>query len=292
MNKKEPNIRCEKCGHKWYTTSILRKVTCPSCNQKTPNRRLNHLVKQFVQQKQGIVGLEAAIVLIAFVIIAAAFSFMVINQGLYATQRGQTVIQEGLQQASTPLTTDGTTFVRTSVDGGTADVVIIPLKAFGVKYVPMGNNQTVVTLKIGQKAYANAYLGVLYVGYYNATTNAYIATSSTYDPTGKEFDDFVGFQLANQTVAGKLCSICVNETYSNGTERGLKTGVTLAIAHNNNDECLDTGEKGYLIVTLADNDAALPRNQMDIEIRLEQTATLSIEFAIPESMPPNSYVPV
>jgi flagellin FlaB len=292
IKKKEPNIRCEKCGHKWYTKSMLRKVTCPSCNQKTPNKRLNRLVKQFVQQKQGIVGLEAAIVLIAFVIIAAAFSFMVINQGLYATQRGQEVIQEGIQQASTPLTTDGTTFVRTTLDGRAVNVFIVPLKAFGVKYVPMGRNQTVVTLRVGQKAWANAYLGVLYVGHYNATSSMYSATTDTCDPTGKQFDDFVGFQLANQTVTGEPCNTYINETYSNGVSKGLTTGIVLAIAHNNNDESLDTGEKGYLIVTLAANDAAAARNPVDIEIRLEKTATLSIEFSIPESMPPNSYVAV
>ncbi|MEM2352287.1 MAG: archaellin/type IV pilin N-terminal domain-containing protein, partial [Thermoproteota archaeon] len=33
------------------------------------------------------IGIEAAIVLIAFVIVAAAFSFMVINMGLFSTQR-------------------------------------------------------------------------------------------------------------------------------------------------------------------------------------------------------------
>jgi flagellin FlaB len=39
----------------------------------------------FAKQKRAIVGLEAAIILIAFVIIAAVFSFMVINQGVFAT---------------------------------------------------------------------------------------------------------------------------------------------------------------------------------------------------------------
>ena len=53
----------------------------------------------FAKQKRAIVGLEAAIILIAFVIIAAVFSFMVVNQGLFATEQGKTVIQQGLQQA-------------------------------------------------------------------------------------------------------------------------------------------------------------------------------------------------
>mgnify|MGYP001044478337 CR=1 FL=1 len=269
---------------------MLRKVTCPSCNQKTRNTALSGVLKRLVQQKRAIIGLEAAIVLIAFVIIAAAFSFMVVNQGLFATERGKTVIQEGLKQASTPLTIDGTLFVRTDPGGETVNAFVIPVKAFGVKYVAMGRNQTVVTFRVGEKAWANAYLGVLYMGYSDGVN--YNATSFTYDPTGKKFDDFLGFQLANQTASGEPCNIYVNETYSVGYSNGLNTGVILAMANSNGDEALDTGEKGYLIVTLADEDAALARAEINIEIRLEKSATLSIEFSIPESMPQNTYVPV
>jgi len=290
MNKKRPNIECKKCGHEWHTTSVLRKVTCPSCNQKTRNTTLPGLLKRLAQQKRAIIGLEAAIVLIAFVIIAAAFSFMVVNQGLFATERGKTVIQEGLKQASTPLTIDGTIFVRTDPGGETVNVFIIPVKAFGVKYVAMGRDQTVVTFKVGEEAWANAYLGVLYIGYSSGAN--YSATSYTYDPTGKKFDDFVGFQLANQTTSGEPCNIYVNETYTVGYSSGLTTGVILAIANSNGDEALDTGEKGFLIVTLATSDVAFARAEINIEIRLEKSATLSIEFSIPESMPQNTYVAV
>jgi len=287
--KKKPNIRCEKCGYEWHTESKLRMVTCPSCNQKTSNTTLRRLLKQLVMQKRGIIGLEAAIVLIAFVIIAAAFSFMVVNQGLFATERGKTVIQEGLKQASTPLTVDGTLFMRTTLEGKEVNVIVIPVKAFGVKYVAMGTEQTVMTMKIGQKAWANAYLGVLYIGY-NTTGENYNATGLTYDPTGHQFDKFVGFQQANQTMDGTACNNYVNETYSIGQNK-LTTGIVLAIANSNHDEALDTGEKGFLIVTLATEDAAFARDEINIEIRLEKSATLSLEFSIPESMPKDTYVP-
>jgi flagellin FlaB len=243
-----------------------------------------------VRHSRAIIGLEAAIVLIAFVIIAAAFSFMVVNQGLFATERSKTVIQEGLTQSSTPLTVDGTTFVRTAPEGRMVNVLMVPLKAFGVKYVNLGRNQTVVTLRIGQKAWANSYLGVLYVGY-NAT-GSYNATINTYDPTGAEFDDFVGFQRATQTISGEPCNTYVNETYSTGYFRGLVTGTVLAIANSNGDEALDSGEKGYFILTLADEDVALARDEINIEIRLEKSATLSLEIVIPASMPEDSYIPV
>jgi len=227
---------------------------------------------KILKNKKAIVGLEAAIILIAFVIIAAAFSFMVVNQGLFATERGKTVIQEGLKQASTPLTIDGTIFARTSEDGKNVTVVVVPLRAFGVKYVAMWQNETVVTLKVGEEAWANVYYGVMY----DANT-----PTQTYDPSGKQFDTFVGFNFTG----GKA----VNGTY---TEADLITGAALAISNSNGDESLDAAEKGFLIVTLELANAAPVRTQVSVEVRLEKTAPLSIEFTIPESMPPGTYVPV
>ena len=283
--RKKPNIKCQKCGHEWHTKSKLKMVTCPSCNQKTPNTALNarrRLVKVLAESKKAIIGLEAAIVLIAFVIIAAAFSFMVVNQGLYATERGKVIIQEGLKQASTPLTIDGTTFVRTTPDGKYVNVIVVPVKAFGVKFVAFGRNQTVISLRVGQKAWANAYCGVLY----NASD-----PSKTYDPSlglveGSPiaFDDFVGFSH-NRTL-----NVYVHGPYDSGS--GLLTGAVLVIANSNGDEALDIGEKGYLVVTLRNDDAASARTQINIEVRLDKSATLSIEITIPESMPANTYVPI
>ncbi|MBU0599078.1 hypothetical protein KKF61_08915, partial [Patescibacteria group bacterium] len=364
----------------------------------------------------GIVGLEAAIVLIAFVIIAAAFSFMVVNQGLFATERGKTVIQEGLKQASTPLTMDGSTFVRTMEGGDGVDVIVIPVRAFGVKYVAMWKNETVVSLKVGKSAWANVYGGVLYaysdydvtgevVGTgddtetdfnldhfpivtdsetiyldgvvqvegalndytivpatgvitfvvapgagviitadYTWTENVgtgdaaetvfnldhfpvvegtetiyfdgvaqlkdgsvYIidyatgmitfgappaalvvitadytwADGETFDPSGYKFDDIVGLKYDPRS------GLYYNGAYSSGAG---KTAAVLALENSNGDESLDSFEKGYLIITLASEDAAKVRAAITIEVRLEKTAPLSIEFNIPEAMPKDTWV--
>ncbi len=245
---------------------------------------------KFVQQKRGIVGLETAIILIAFVIIAAAFSFMVVNQGLFATDRGKTVMQQGLQQASTPLIVDGTVIVRTTPSGTAVNYAIIPIKAFGSNFVNMGRNQTSVILTVGDKAWANAYLGTLHLGESDGTY--YNASSKVYDPTGKQFDDFVGFQLANQTTERVPCSIYVNETYSAGYTKGLTTGVVFAVSNSNGDEALNSGEEGYLLVALGSDDEALARAPVSLELRIENSATISIVFTVPASMPADSYVTV
>ncbi len=245
---------------------------------------------KFVHQKRGIVGLEAAIILIAFVIIAAAFSFMVVNQGLFATDRGKTVIQQGLSEASTPIIVDGTVIVRTNPSGTAVNYAIIPIKCFGSNYVNMGRNQTSVILKVGDNAWANAYLGTLHVGQSNGAE--YNATSTVYDPTGKQFDEFAGFQLANQTSNGVACNIFVNETYSTGYTKGLTTGVAFAVSNSNGDEALNSGEEGYLLVALGSGDEANARAVITVELRIENSATISIEFHVPASMPADSYVSV
>jgi len=116
--------------------------------------------EKFLKSKRGMVGIEAAIVLIAFVIVAAAFSFMVVNMGLYATQRGRDVIQQGIQESSSPLTLDGSVMIKTTSEGGNVSAIIIPIKTMGNKWVAMWENGTVVSLMVGQKAWANIYRGI------------------------------------------------------------------------------------------------------------------------------------
>ncbi|MCW4008287.1 MAG: hypothetical protein NWF09_06360 [Candidatus Bathyarchaeota archaeon] len=212
---------------------------------------MNSKLRNFAKQKRAIVGLEAAIILIAFVIIAAVFSFMVINQGVFATERGKTVIQEGLKQASTPLAVDGTIFVKTSTDGANVTGLLIPLKAYGVKYVAMWQNTTVVTLKVGANAWANVYKGV----------------NSTLDPTGQNFTALLSAVPTDNSAM-------------------------LFIQNSNGDETLDSNEKGFLLIKLGSANAATVRAQINIEIRLEKTAPLSLEFTIPESMPKDTWVNV
>lgn len=51
-------------------------------------------------------GLEAAIVLIAFIVIAAVFSYVVLGAGFFTTQTAQATVQTGIAQASSSLEAD------------------------------------------------------------------------------------------------------------------------------------------------------------------------------------------
>jgi len=52
-------------------------------------------------------GLEAAIVLIAFVVVAAVFSYVMLGAGFFATQKSQEVTYSGIKQATSNMVLDG-----------------------------------------------------------------------------------------------------------------------------------------------------------------------------------------
>ena len=64
-------------------------------------------LKRFARNKKAISGLETAIVLIAFIIVASAFAYAVLNMGFLATQKSQQVVLGGLAAASSALVLDG-----------------------------------------------------------------------------------------------------------------------------------------------------------------------------------------
>ena len=133
------------------------------------------------KRNRGMVGIEAAIVLISFVIVAAAFSFMAVNMGLFATQRGRDTIQQGISDVSSPLMIDGSIYLRGS--SGKVDAMVIPLKTIGTQYVSMTQNSTEVTLRVGNHtAIADVYKGTNdtspYTAQFDTLLNA-VGNSST-----------------------------------------------------------------------------------------------------------------
>jgi len=73
-------------------------------------------------------GLETAIILVAFVITAAAFAFVVLNMGFLTAEKAQSVISSGMTEASSALLVDsGVIGQFGTLDGDQADVDLIKL---------------------------------------------------------------------------------------------------------------------------------------------------------------------
>jgi len=68
---------------------------------------LKRLVKALRRDERGITGLETAIILIAFVVVASVFAYTVLSAGIFSSQKGQEAIHSGLQQARSTLELKG-----------------------------------------------------------------------------------------------------------------------------------------------------------------------------------------
>lgn len=70
---------------------------------KNMMNRINGLWKD----QKGITGLETAIILIAFIVVAAVFAFTVMTTGLFSTEKAKTTAQAGIAEASSTFAPKG-----------------------------------------------------------------------------------------------------------------------------------------------------------------------------------------
>jgi flagellin FlaB len=103
------------------------------------------LIRYIRKNKRAIVGIEAAIVLIAFVVIAAALAYVVINMGFYSSQKAKSTIDKGIQEATSALELDG--FLVGYTNGTSLQCLAIPVKlAVGQEQVDMAHNTSLVAV--------------------------------------------------------------------------------------------------------------------------------------------------
>ena len=57
------------------------------------------LLKRLHRDQRGITGLETAIILIAFVVVASVFAYTVLSAGIFSSEKGKEAIHSGLEQA-------------------------------------------------------------------------------------------------------------------------------------------------------------------------------------------------
>jgi len=80
------------------------------------------------KDEKGFTGLEAAIVLTAFVVVAAVFSYVVLNAGFFTTEKAKEVVHTGVETATSAVTLAGDTIAVEGSTTGTVGTLYIPLK--------------------------------------------------------------------------------------------------------------------------------------------------------------------
>ena len=81
----------------------------------------------FKKNDEGFTGLEAAIVLIAFVVVAAVFSYVVLGAGFFTTQKAQQTVHTGVQETTSAVEPSGPVSVHTA-DGTSVDSITFYLQ--------------------------------------------------------------------------------------------------------------------------------------------------------------------
>jgi archaeal flagellin FlaB len=68
---------------------------------------LKRLIRVIKGEQKGITGLETAIILIAFVVVASVFAYTVLSAGIFSSQKGKEAIYSGLSEARASLEPKG-----------------------------------------------------------------------------------------------------------------------------------------------------------------------------------------
>lgn len=79
-------------------------------------RKLKRAMKKVLRGERGITGLETAIILIAFVIVASVFAFVTLSTGLFSAERSKETIFAGLAKAQSNLELHGSVVLTGAQD--------------------------------------------------------------------------------------------------------------------------------------------------------------------------------
>ncbi|MEM1751490.1 MAG: archaellin/type IV pilin N-terminal domain-containing protein [Archaeoglobaceae archaeon] len=105
---------------------------------------------KFFRNEKGFTGLEAAIVLIAFVTVAAVFSYILLGAGFFATQKSQEVVHTGVKQATSSMEIVGSVVAKGDKSNNKITNVTFTLQlAAGGQ--PIDLNKTLITVVVPAK---------------------------------------------------------------------------------------------------------------------------------------------
>ena len=83
------------------------------------------MIRKFFEMhrgQKGITGLETAIILIAFVVVAAVFAYTALSAGLFSTQKSQEAVYAGLQEARSTLELRGAVIATANTVGASGSI--------------------------------------------------------------------------------------------------------------------------------------------------------------------------
>ena len=101
--------------------------------------------KDFGKDEKAFTGLEAAIVLTAFVVVAAVFSYVVLGAGFFTSDKAKEVIHTGVDQATSSIEVSGDVIAKNSSSTDVGYVLMTVQLTAGQSPVDMRADKMVVS---------------------------------------------------------------------------------------------------------------------------------------------------
>ena len=222
---------------------------------------MNLIQKGHRHTHRGIIGIESAIVLIAFVIVAAALAFVVLNMGFTTAQKAKTTIVSTLAEAGSSLEIEGKV-IGSSYQPGGGSPASLNVTSFPIKIAGSGDSVNLDPSITAIKYLSNL---ITYDNIYNGTLNP-----STYS------------RLEDATNAADAINLFVGP--SPYTDAGWPVETTAfiywTVAQNTND-ILEAGEHANLAIVFAAGDRPQELDSIRVEIIPPAGASLTITRQVP-----------
>ncbi|KAF6243104.1 flagellin [Nitrosopumilus sp. b1] len=229
---------------------------------------MNLIRKGHGHTHRGVIGVESAIVMIAFVIVAAALAFVVLNMGFSTTQKAKTTIISSLGEASSSLEVAGKVIGSGHITDAKLNVTAVPLKiASGGESVNLAPGTASVKYLSNSITYDDIYQDTL-------TVNT--------DGDGDPNDNGEWYQLREAVDDAATAGYCTNDPYDTAGDNPNETCAFIYwTVNSNNNDILDQGEHAVLAIVYAKNDRPSALDTIRAEIILPTGASLTIERQVP-----------
>ena len=224
---------------------------------------MNLIQKGHRHTHRGIIGIESAIVLIAFVIVAAALAFVVLNMGFATTQKAKTTIISSLSEASSGIAVSGKVTAIANVASSSVNATAIPIKiTSGGDNINLNNNTVSIKYLSNSVEYDNILVATLTDRTYANLTQAF---QGAIDPPNSVWQ--------------------VTQNPVNGT--GATNPNTFAIIYwtvssqTPPNTILEQGEHAVIAIGYKQVDKPIGLDKIRIEMLLSSGATMTVERNIP-----------
>ena len=98
-----------------------------------------------LRDQRGITGLETAIVLIAFVVVASVFAFAVLSTGLLSSEKAKTTVAGSIEESGVAIAVKGSIIAHESSTSGVIERLQIPIISVTDDSVDLSATSLVVT---------------------------------------------------------------------------------------------------------------------------------------------------